>query len=157
MQRGPFSAGLQGPWGRSRCGIDTSSLGNRFYAPPEGIWQYQLDNQWHLISHTYHSIIFHIGEQGWLHIGCICGAVWSQICFHTPNPINISISKSIFLNSCFCFLHVSEAGSPAADATSDSGPDHPPPAPRQSAQCSAVRGGPAGKRSHPGRREMETD
>lgn len=52
---------------------------------------------------------------------------------------------------------MSEAGCPAADATSDSGPDHLPPAPMQSAQCSAVRGGPAGRRSHPGRREMETD
>lgn len=48
------------------------------------------------------------------------------------------------------FLHVSGAGSPAADATSDSGPDHLPPAPMQSALCSAVRGGPAGRRSHPG-------
>lgn len=51
---------------------------------------------------------------------------------------------------------MSEAGYPAADATSDSGPDHLPPAPMQSAQCSAVTGGPAGRRSHPGR-EMETD
>lgn len=56
-----------------------------------------------------------------------------------------------------CFLHVSEVGSPAADATSGSGPDRLPPAPGQSAQCSAVRGGPAGRRSHPGRRDMETD
>lgn len=54
-------------------------------------------------------------------------------------------------------LHVSEAGCPAADATSDSGPDLLPPALMQSAQCSAVRGGPAGRRSHPGRREMQTN
>lgn len=53
------------------------------------------------------------------------------------------------------FLHVSEAGSPAADVTSDSGLDHLPPASRQSAQCSAVRGGPAGRRSHPEGREIE--
>lgn len=52
---------------------------------------------------------------------------------------------------------MSVVGCPAADATSDSGPDHLPPAPMQSAQCSAVRGGPAGRRSHPGRRAMETD
>lgn len=36
MRQGPFSTGLQGPWGRSRCGTDTSSLGNTFYGPPEG-------------------------------------------------------------------------------------------------------------------------
>lgn len=52
---------------------------------------------------------------------------------------------------------MSEAGCPAADATSDSGPDHLPQAPTQSARCSAVRGGPAGRRSHPGRREMQTN
>lgn len=62
-------------------------------------------------------------------------------------------SSSCFL---FCFLRVSVAGCPAADATSGSGPDHLPPAPRQSAQCSAVRGGPAGRRRHPGRREKGT-
>lgn len=56
----------------------------------------------------------------------------------------------------FGLLHVSEAGSLATDATSDSGPDRLPPAPRQNAQCSAVRGGPAGMRSHPGLREKET-
>lgn len=56
-----------------------------------------------------------------------------------------------------CVLHVSEAGCPAADATSDSGQDHRPPAPRQSARCSAERGGPAGRRSHPARRDMEND
>lgn len=44
MRRGPFLAGLQGPWGRSRCGTDTSSLGNMFCAPPERTQQYQLDN-----------------------------------------------------------------------------------------------------------------
>lgn len=48
-------------------------------------------------------------------------------------------------------------GSLATDATSDSGPDHLPPAPKQSAQCSAVRGGPAGRRSHPGRRKIQGD
>lgn len=37
MQWDLFSGGLQGPWGRSRCGTDTSSLGSMFYAPPEGI------------------------------------------------------------------------------------------------------------------------
>lgn len=52
---------------------------------------------------------------------------------------------------------MSVAGSPAADATSDSGPDHLPPAPKQSAQCSAARGGPAGRRLHPGRKQMEAD
>lgn len=57
----------------------------------------------------------------------------------------------------FGVLHVSEAGSPAVDATSDSGLVHLPPVLRQSAQCSAVRGDPAGRRSHPGGEEMETD
>lgn len=52
---------------------------------------------------------------------------------------------------------MSEAGCPAADATSDSGPDHLLLAPMQSAQYSAMRGGPAGRRSHPGRKEIETD
>lgn len=42
MQQGPSSAGQQDPWGRSRCEIDTSSPGNRFYAPPEEIPQYQV-------------------------------------------------------------------------------------------------------------------
>lgn len=55
------------------------------------------------------------------------------------------------------FIHVSEAGCPAAAATSDSGPDHPPPALKQSARCSAVRGDPARRTSHPGKREMGTD
>lgn len=54
-------------------------------------------------------------------------------------------------------LHVSVADSPATDATSDSGPAHLPPAPKQSAQCSAMRGGPAGRRSHPGRKQMEAE
>lgn len=52
---------------------------------------------------------------------------------------------------------MSVAGSPATDATSDSGPDHLPPTPTQSARCSAVKGGPAGKRSHPRGNEMEAD
>lgn len=83
--------------------------------------------------------------------------------FYTANSTYISINQNTFLHASyihlavFNVLHVSEAGCPAADAASDSGPDHLPPAPMQSAQCSAVRGGPAGRRSHPGRREMETD
>lgn len=52
---------------------------------------------------------------------------------------------------------MSVAGFPAADATSDSGPDHLPPTPKQSAQCSAARAGPAGRRLHPGRKQMEAD
>lgn len=55
------------------------------------------------------------------------------------------------------FSHVSEAGSPGADATSGAAPDRLPPGLRQSAQCIAVRGGPAVRKSHPGGREMETD
>lgn len=55
------------------------------------------------------------------------------------------------------FIHVSEAGCPAAAATSDSGPDHLPPALKQSARCSAARGDPARRTSHPGKREMGTD
>lgn len=54
------------------------------------------------------------------------------------------------------FLHVSEVGCPAAGAASDSGPEPLPPAPMQSAQCNAVRGGPAERRLHPGRRGMQT-
>lgn len=61
--------------------------------------------------------------------------------------------QTVLEEMCPHSLHVIEAGSPAADATSDSGPDHLPPAPGQSAQCSVVIGGPAGRRSHPGRRE----
>lgn len=54
------------------------------------------------------------------------------------------------------FLHVSEVGCPAAGAASGSGPEPLPPAPTQSAQCNAVRDGPAERRLHPGRREMQT-
>lgn len=84
-------------------------------------------------------------------------------CFHTADSPYMHQFKQFFLHTSSSnfpvlgFLHVSEADSPAADATSDSGPDHLPPAPRQSAQCSAVRGGPAGRRSHPGRKDTETD
>lgn len=52
------------------------------------------------------------------------------------------------------FIHASEAGYPAAGATSESDPDHRPPALKQSAQCSAVRGDLARRTSHPG--EWET-
>ncbi len=89
-----------------------------------------------------------------------CGCCY---CLHTDKPANIFIIWNSFLHTSYVhfpvssFLHVSGAGSPAADATSDSGPDHLPPAPTQNAQCSAVRGGPAGRRSHPGRRQIEID
>lgn len=63
MQRGLFSEGPQGPWGRSRCGTDTSSLENRFCAPPEGIQWYQMDNNYIFgISHITVSVT--ISEQG---------------------------------------------------------------------------------------------
>lgn len=51
---------------------------------------------------------------------------------------------------------MSEVGCPAADAASDSGPEPQPPAPTQSAQCNAARGGPAERILHPGRREVQT-
>lgn len=59
-------------------------------------------------------------------------------------------------NGVLVFLHVSEVGCPAAGAASDSGPEPLPPAPTQSAQCNAVRGGPAERILHPGGREMQT-
>lgn len=59
-------------------------------------------------------------------------------------------------NGVLFFIHVSGVGCPAAGAASDSGPEPLPPAPTQSAQCNAVRGGPAERRLHPGRREMQT-
>ena len=49
---------------------------------------------------------------------------------------------------------MSKVGSPVAVATSDSAPDHLPQVLRQSALCSVVRGGPAVRRSHPGRRDI---
>lgn len=48
------------------------------------------------------------------------------------------------------YLRVSRVGSPAAEVTFDTVQGHQAPAWGQSAQCSAVRGGPAGRRSHPG-------
>lgn len=56
---------------------------------------------------------------------------------------------------CLRPLHVSEAGSPAAAATSDDGPLHLPLALKQNARCSAARGDPAGMRLHPKRGEIE--
>lgn len=70
--------------------------------------------------------------------------------------MNILILLYCNNNGVLVFLLVSEAGCPAAGAASDSGPGPLPPAPTQSAQCNAVRGGPAERRSHPGRREMQT-
>lgn len=58
-------------------------------------------------------------------------------------------------NGMLVSLHVSEVGCPAADAASGSGPEPQPPAPTQSAQCNAVRVGPAERRSHPGKREVK--
>lgn len=40
-QQGLSSAGLQGPWGRSKGGIDTSYLENMSCAPPRGTKQYK--------------------------------------------------------------------------------------------------------------------
>lgn len=59
-------------------------------------------------------------------------------------------------NGTLVSLHVSEVGCPAADAASGSGPEPQPPAPTQSAQCNAVKVGPAERKSHPGKREMQT-
>lgn len=58
-------------------------------------------------------------------------------------------------NGMLVSLHASEVGCPAADAASGSGPEPQPPAPMQSAQCNAVRVGPAERRSHPGKRELQ--
>lgn len=64
---------------------------------------------------------------------------------------SVGVSEVALLQSVIiALLHVSGAGCPAVDSASDSGLDHLPPAPRRSAQCSAVRGGLAGMRSHPG-------
>lgn len=61
-QQDPSLAGLRGPWGRSRDGIDTSYLENMSCAPPEGTQQYkfkhftsqssslQTCNPWHIYS-----------------------------------------------------------------------------------------------------------
>lgn len=73
-------------------------------------------------------------------------------CKHTE-PLKYILSTWLVMGF-IGFVHVSEAGYPAADATSDSDPDHLPPALKQSARCSAVRGGPARRTSHPG--EWET-
>lgn len=54
------------------------------------------------------------------------------------------------------FIHVLEAGCPAADVTSEFDPDHRPPALKQSARYSAVRGDPARRTSHPGWGETDT-
>lgn len=78
-QQDPSLAGLRGPWGRSRDGIDTSYLENMSCAPPEGTQQYkfkhfthqsssfQTCNPWHIYSnkkiflkHSFELFVFAI-------------------------------------------------------------------------------------------------
>lgn len=75
--------------------------------------------------------------------------------FSAAFSIDCTFIFSATLNGMLVSLHVSEVGCPAADAASGSGPEPQPPAPTQSAQCNAVRVGPAERRSHPGKREMQ--
>lgn len=86
----------------------------------------------------------------------------SQATVHFEGNVLVAVFSidSAFIFSTICngtlvSLHVSEVGCPAADAASGSGPEPQPPAPTQSAQCNAVKVGPAERRSHPGKR-MQT-